>query len=423
MPNTIIVGAQWGDEGKGKIVDFLTEKSDVVVRPQGGNNAGHTVIFDQRKFVLHLIPSGILWPNKTCVIGNGVVIDPVNLMEEIDGLIAENFLITPEKLKISDRAHITLPHHRALDLAREANLKNKIGTTGRGIGPTYADKILRTGLRAADLANPDILRNHINQQCAQAAPLLAQADIAPLDPKAIYNEVSQAAKRLVPFLTNTVEYLYGALEAGVNILFEGAQGTYLDIDHGTYPYVTSSNTTAGGACTGSGIPPQAIDKVVGVAKAYTTRVGEGPFPTEDDAVTQYLHGLGREFGATTGRPRRCGHIDGVLLRYAIMVNGINELAVTNLDGLDTHKEIKICTHYDINGTKITLPPASSSDLESATPHYESLPGWESDTTKCTSFDQLPANAKTYIERLEQLFTTKISMIGIGPSREQTIVRE
>lgn len=423
MPNTIIVGAQWGDEGKGKIVDFLTASADVVVRPQGGNNAGHTVIHGENKYVLHLIPSGILWKGKTCVIGNGVVIDPASLVKEIEGLLAVDINVDPEKLRISDRAHLTLPVHRVLDQAREAlRGASRIGTTGRGIGPTYADKIHRSGLRAGDLANPEKIRAHIAALCEDNASLVAEAGLEPMDPDAMSAEVIKAAETLAPYLTDTVAYLHGAMETGVEMLFEGAQGTYLDIDHGTYPFVTSSNTTSGGACTGSGVPPQRIDRVVGVAKAYTTRVGEGPFPTEDPSLSEYLHGLGREFGATTGRARRCGWLDAVLLRYAGMVNGIDELAMTNIDGLDTHDEIRVCTHYELDGERLDLPPASADDLARVIPVYEVLPGWKTDTTGIRSFDDLPANVLSYLDRLRELTGLRTTIVGIGPDREQTLRR-
>lgn len=423
MPNTIIVGAQWGDEGKGKIVDFLTDQADVVVRPQGGNNAGHTVISDGVKYVLHLIPSGILWKGKKCVIGNGVVIDPASLVKEIIGLQDMGIEVSPDNLKISDRAHLTLPYHRVLDKAREARRGDaKIGTTGRGIGPTYADKILRHGLRAADLAHPDRLRAHIESQVAEHAEFVAGSGLPPMDIEAMIAEVGAAAEVLNPYITDTVGYLHAQIDGGVTMLFEGAQGTYLDIDHGTYPYVTSSNTTSGGACTGSGVPPQRIHEVVGVAKAYTTRVGEGPFPTEDEGITNYLHSLGREFGATTGRPRRCGWLDTVLLRYARMVNGITSFAVTNLDGLDEHDEIKICTHYQINGRRYDLPPASVEDLAAAVPVYESLPGWKCDTTAIRDFSELPQRALDFLRRLEELAGMPVRIAGVGPDRVQTLVR-
>lgn len=423
MPNTIIVGAQWGDEGKGKIVDFLTGQADVVVRPQGGNNAGHTVISGGVKYVLHLIPSGILWPGKKCVIGNGVVLDPASLVKEITGLQEKGIAVSPENLRISDRAHLTMPYHRVLDRAREARRgDSRIGTTGRGIGPTYADKILRHGLRAADLRDEARLRAHIEAQVAEHGAFVSGAGLPPMNAAEMAQEVLAAAKVLVPYITDTVAYLHEQLGEGVTMLFEGAQGTYLDIDHGTYPYVTSSNTTSGGACTGSGVPPHRIQEVVGVAKAYTTRVGEGPFPTEDSGFTDYLHGLGREFGATTGRPRRCGWLDTVLLRYAAMVNGITSLAVTNLDGLDEQDEVRLCTHYLVRGEKRDLPPASVAELAEAVPVYETMPGWKLDTSGIREFSALPPAALAFLRRLEELVGAPVTIAGVGPDREQTLVR-
>ena len=308
--NTVVTGLQWGDEGKGKIVDFLTETADLVVRGQGGNNAGHTVIAKGTKYVLHLLPSGILWEGKTCVIGNGVVMDPVGLVKEIDGLEEKGIPVPPERLLISDRAHVVLPYHRELDAAREASLgTRRIGTTKRGIGPTYADKANRCGLRLADLLNKELAHELITLRLAEANPVLATYGLPQFDTDSVLASIKTALDRLRPYITNTIPVLHEAWKSGKEILFEGAQGTYLDVDFGTYPFVTSSNTTAGGASTGSGLPPHAIDRVVGVCKAYTTRVGEGPFVTENAEISDYLHGLGREFGATTGRPRRCGWLD------------------------------------------------------------------------------------------------------------------
>ncbi len=422
MPNTIIVGAQWGDEGKGKIVDFLTEETDIVVRAQGGNNAGHTVIIGEKKYVLHLIPSGILWPGKICVVGNGVVLDPTHLLEEIDGLVAQGIAVTPQNLLISEGAHLVMPYHRGLDAARESRLgAGKIGTTGRGIGPTYADKINRTGLRVADLRDLERLRAKIEIRLAEANPILESAGLPPMDAASIVAGCAAAAERLLPFVVNTVAYLHTAVAAGRSLLFEGAQGTYLDIDHGTYPFVTSSNTTSGGACTGSGVPPRAIDRVVGVAKAYTTRVGSGPFVTENDAFGEKLHALGREFGATTGRARRCGWLDLVLLRFAAMVNGFDELAITILDGLDDMAEIQICVAYELDGKRIELPPATADEMQRCQPIYESLPGWESDTTAITAVEQLPANARAYLDRISSTLGVPVTLVGVGPDRAQTLV--
>ena len=424
MSNTIVIGAQWGDEGKGKIVDLLTEKSDVVVRAQGGNNAGHTVINDGEEYILHLIPSGILWPGKRCVIGNGVVMDPVALLGEIDGLAEKGIEVSPEQLMISDRAHLVMPFHREMDAFREAAKGDgKIGTTKRGIGPTYGDKIDRVGFRLHDLiGDPSEFAERLFRRVEDCNSLFASVGMDRLDAEAIGKGLLAAAERLAPFAADTVAYLHGAMKEGRSILFEGAQGTYLDIDQGTYPFVTSSNTTSGGACTGSGVPPQKIDCVVGVAKAYTTRVGEGPFPTQNETLADRFHKMGREFGATTGRKRRCGWLDLVLVRYAAMVNGFDELAITILDGLDDCEEIPVCTHYELDGEKLTLPPASAHDFERAVPVYENLPGWCSDTTGIERYEDLPDNARAYLGRIEQETETRVSMVGVGPSRDQTIIR-
>src|SRR3954462_1824447 len=346
MANTILVGAQWGDEGKGKIIDFLTEHAEVVVRSQGGNNAGHTVIVGGQKYVLHLIPSGILRQGKMCVIGNGVVIDPVAVAKEIDGLLAQGVQVNAQNLLISDCAHIVLPYHRALDEQRELKKgKNKIGTTKRGIGPAYGDKAARVGLRLSDLIQRDVFEIKLAARIEENNAVLATFGAEPLDYIEVRDAYLAAGEKLRPFVGNTVVYLHQALAAKREMLFEGAQGTFLDLDHGTYPYVTSSNTTAGGACTGSGVPPHRMDRVLGVMKAYTTRVGEGPFPTENEEISDLLHGMGREFGARTGRARRCGWFDSVATRHATMVNGIDDLAITNLDGLDTVETIKVCVAY------------------------------------------------------------------------------
>jgi adenylosuccinate synthase len=419
--NTIIVGLQWGDEGKGKIVDFLTESAHVVIRSQGGNNAGHTVITGGTKYVLHLLPSGILWDHKTNVIGNGVVIDPVGFCQEIARIEGLGVAITPEKLLISDRAHVVLPLHKELDAARELSLgEHKIGTTKRGIGPTYADKINRCGLRMADFHDRVFATERITRRVAEANEILARYELPTFDADAVCEEVFTALERLMPHVTNTIPVLHAAWKAGQTLLFEGAQGTLLDVDFGTYPFVTSSNTTAGGACTGSGLPPMAIQRVIGVCKAYTTRVGSGPFPTGDEGLSDYLHGLGREFGATTGRPRGCGWLDTVLLRLACMVNGVTGLAVTNLDGLDAYATLQICTGYTIDGVLHTLPPSERSAWDRAIPVYETLPGWNCDTTACTRYEDLPAAAKAYLARLAKLCDAPISFVGVGPDRTQTL---
>jgi len=419
--NTIIAGLQWGDEGKGKIVDYLTESADVVIRSQGGNNAGHTVITNGTKYILHLLPSGILWDDKVNVIGNGVVIDPVGLVEEIRRIESQGVAITPEKLLISDRAHIVLPIHKELDAAREAALgSHKIGTTKRGIGPAYADKINRCGLRVADFHDPAFVTERITQRVAEANEILARYELPTYEAEAVCAEVFTAFERLRPHVTNTIPVLHTAWKARQTLLFESAQGALLDVDFGTYPFVTSSNTTAGGACTGSGLPPMAIQRVIGVCKAYTTRVGSGPFPTVDEGLSDYLHGLGREFGATTGRPRGCGWLDTVLLRLACMVNGVTGLAVTNLDGLDAYETLQICTAYDIDGHQHPLPPAERDAWERAVPVYEALPGWQCDTTACTRFADLPPQAQAYLTRLAELCDAPIAFVGVGPDRAQTI---
>ena len=420
--NTIICGLQWGDEGKGKIVDFLTEKADLVVRGQGGNNAGHTVIAKGKKYVLHLIPSGILW-DKQCVIGNGVVMDPVGLCKEIESLEAEGVPITPERLLISDRAHVVLPYHRELDAARELSLGDKkIGTTKRGIGPTYADKANRIGLRLADFTDPKKAKELITTRLEEANRTLAYHDLPTFETDAVYAEVEAAIDRLRPHFSNVIPVVHQAWKNEEVILFEGAQGTFLDIDFGTYPYVTSSNTTSGGACTGSGMPPHAIDRVVGVCKAYTTRVGSGPFPAQNDDIAEFFHSRGMEFGATTGRPRRCGWLDTVLIRYAVMVNGVTDLAVTILDGLDERETIKICVGYDIKGEIHEFPPAERDHWDHIVPIYQEVPGWQEDTTKCRSYDELPQLAQEYLARIEELTGAPVSYVGVGPDREQTIIR-
>jgi len=423
MPNTIVVGAQWGDEGKGKIVDFLTENTDVVARAQGGNNAGHTVISGGTKYVLHLVPSGILWPTKMNIIGNGVVLDPIGLCEELAKLRGQGITITPKNLIISDCAHLAMPYHRGLDKAREAQRGDKkIGTTGRGIGPSYADKVERIGLRGSALRDPDALCAEVAQRIAEHNAFIASQGIEPVIADDVLPILHAAATELAPHITNTVVALHEAYDAGKSILFEGAQGTYLDIDHGTYPFVTSSNTTAGGACTGSGIPPLFITDVVAVAKAYTTRVGSGPFITENDAFGDLLHGMGREYGATTGRARRCGWLDMVLVRYACMVNGASELAITNLDGLDGLDEVCLCNAYELDGKVIHHPPSTIAEIERCKPIYESMPGWKQDLSGAKSFDDLPPAAHAYLDRVAALAKTPIKLLGIGPAREQTLRR-
>ena len=423
MPNVVIVGAQWGDEGKGKIIDFLTESADVVVRAQGGNNAGHTVIVDGEKHVLHLIPSGILWPDKMCVIGNGVVMDPVSLLGEIDGLRARGRTITPDNLLLSNRAHLALPTHRALDRFREARLgAGRIGTTGRGIGPAYADKAHRGGLRLADLMVPKDFAAKLEPKVAETNELLATVGLERLDFTEVRDSLLAAGERLAPHVTDTAVFIHRQLKAGRRLLFEGAQGSHLDVDFGTYPFVTSSSTIAGGACTGAGVGPHAIDQVIGVCKAYTTRVGSGPFPTENEAFSDKLHALGREFGATTGRPRGCGWLDLVLLRYSAIVSGLDELAVTNLDGLDDFATIPVCVAYELDGQRLETPPVRIEDWERVTPIYEDWAGWQQDISGVRRWQDLPANARAYLDRLSEALELPIRMAGVGPDRSQTLVR-
>jgi adenylosuccinate synthase len=421
MANTILIGAQWGDEGKGKIIDVLTARADIVVRSQGGNNAGHTVIHRGTKYVLHLIPSGILRRGKVCVIGNGVVVDPIALVTEIEGLRSLGIKID-NNLLISDCAHLVLPYHRLLDEQRELRKGHvKIGTTKRGIGPAYGDKAARTGLRMSDLIQPILFSKKLQAKIRENNSILAALGAEPISFRDVNESYLVAAEKLRPFVGNTVVYLHRALERGKEILFEGAQGTFLDIDHGTYPYVTSSNTTAGGACTGSGVPPHRMDRVVGVMKAYTTRVGEGPLPTEDRQFAEMLHNLGREFGATTGRARRCGWFDAVASRYACMINGIDELAVTNLDGLDTVDPIRVCIAYRLSGKRLNVPPCDAAQLNNCEPIYQELPGWRKSTHSARKFSQLPAAAKDYLKYISKRTGAPLSIVSVGPARGQTIL--
>jgi len=421
MANTILIGAQWGDEGKGKIIDVLTGKADIVVRSQGGNNAGHTVIHRGVKYILHLIPSGILRRAKICVIGNGVVIDPIALVAEIDGLRNLGIAIG-KNLLISDCAHLVLPYHRLLDEQRELRQEGaRIGTTKRGIGPAYGDKAARTGLRMSDLMQPIVFSKKLQAKVLENNKILQALGAKPISFREVNESYLQAGEKLRPFVNNTVVYLHRALERGKEILFEGAQGTFLDIDHGTYPYVTSSNTTAGGACTGTGVPPHRMDRVVGVMKAYTTRVGEGALPTEDRRLTETLHSLGREFGATTGRKRRCGWFDAVATHYATMINGIDELAITNLDGLDDVDPIRICVGYRLNGRRLDVLPCDATQLANCKPVYEEVRGWRKSTHSARKFSQLPLAARKYIKYISKLTGAKVSVISVGPARGQTII--
>lgn len=418
--NIILVGAQWGDEGKGKIIDVLTEQVGVVVRTAGGNNAGHTVFINKEKFVLHLVPSGILHKGKKCVIGNGVVVDPVGLKNEIEELKSRGINVDGN-LFLSETAHVVLPYHRELDAQREVlKGKNKIGTTKRGIGPAYADKASRTGLRVLDLVDIDRFAELLKQRIKENNLILKTFGAKPLSYKQVFEQYKEAAEFLKPYVTNTVILLHEEIRKGSGILFEGAQGTFLDIDHGTYPYVTSSNTTAGGACTGSGVPPTMIDTVIGVIKAYTTRVGEGPLPTEDKEISDLLHSMGREFGATTGRPRRCGWFDAVAVKHAVMINGIEKLAVTNLDGLDTIDVIKVCIGYKYDSKTYDYFPSDVNILAKVEPVYAEFEGWKTPTTGAKGWKDLPKKTREYLKAISDLTGAKIGIISVGPERSQTI---
>jgi len=420
MANTILVGAQWGDEGKGKIIDVLTEQADVVVRTQGGNNAGHTVHVSGQKYVLHLVPSGILRPKRICVIGNGVVVDPVGLVKEIKDL-RDLGIKSRGNLFLSETAHLVLPYHRELDDQRETlKGKQKIGTTKRGIGPAYGDKAARTGLRVLDLINPQRFRQQLEARIRDNNEVLKAFGAKPLSFHDVHKAYRAAGDYLKPFVANTVVLLHEALRRGDSILFEGAQGTFLDIDHGTYPFVTSSNTTAGGACTGSGIPPHRMDRVVGVMKAYTTRVGEGPLPTENKDIADMLHAMGREFGATTGRPRRCGWFDSVATRHACMVNGIDDLAVTNLDGLDALETIPVCVAYRDGRKRYDYVPNDVEILARCQPVYAEFPGWRAPTSAARKWKDLPPKARSYLKALAELTGAHLAIASVGPGREQTI---
>ena len=422
MANTVLVGAQWGDEGKGKVIDYLTDRVDVVVRSQGGNNAGHTVVVGDTKYILRLIPSGILRPGKICLIGNGVVVDPISLCEEIAELRGQGVEISSRNLLISDAAHLVFPYHKLIDEQRElAHGRNKIGTTKRGIGPAYGDKIARVGIRLGDLLEPELFRERLESRIQEVNWLLQQYGSKPIDWRELGDQYLATGEQLQDMITNTVLALHRLMDSRKEILFEGAQGTFLDIDHGTYPYVTSSNTTAGGACTGSGVPPNRIDRVVGALKAYTTRVGEGPFPTENQELSDLLHSMGREIAVNTGRKRRCGWFDAVATRFAVMVNGIDEMAVTNLDGLDSLETIKICVAYERDGKKVDSPPTCVRKFKRCTPVYIDVPGWKEPTTSARSYDDLPKNARLYLEKICELAGTKLSLVGVGQKREQTIV--
>jgi adenylosuccinate synthase len=424
LANVIVIGAQWGDEGKGKITDLLSRSADVVVRPQGGVNAGHTIVVNGQTFKLHLIPSGILYPDTECIIGSGTVIDPKVLLQEFDQLEALN--VSLDRLYISQTAHVTMPFHRLLDQASEEKRgEHKIGTTGRGIGPTYADKSERMGIRVVDLMNPEILRKKLLWTVEYKNVVLDKLyDLPPLDPETVIAEYTTYADRLRSHVVDSSLKIYEAIHQRKNILFEGAQGTLLDLDHGTYPYVTSSNPIAGGACVGAGIGPTMIDRVIGVAKAYTTRVGEGPFPTElDGDLNQHLCDRGAEFGTTTGRRRRCGWFDGVIGRYAVRINGLDCLAITKLDVLDQLEEIQVCVAYELDGKTCDHFPGNAAEFARCQPIYKTLPGWQCSTEDCRSLEDLPPQALDYLKFLAELMDVPIAIVSLGASRDQTIIVE
>ena len=421
MPNTVLVGAQWGDEGKGKVIDVLTAEADLIVRYQGGSNAGHTVIVAGKKYVMHLVPSGILHAGKLCAIGNGVVVDPIALLEEIK-MLEDNGIKVAGRLFVSSRAHMVLRYHNALDKAEEAarGADGKIGTTGRGIGPAYRDKICRCGLRMGDLLENDFAER-LAANIASANLTLKAMGAPVLDAAELQSLYAEVARTLKPYVTDTVELVNRMANEGKSLLLEGAQATMLDVDFGTYPYVTSSNPSAGGACTGTGLSPRRIDRVVGVIKCYTPRVGEGPFPTDLlDATGEMLRARGGEFGATTGRPRRCGWFDAVVGRYAALVNGVDLWAFTKLDVLDTLPVIKICVAYECDGKRLETMPASLSTLRRCKPIYEEMPGWMTPTSKVTRYDDLPPAARAYVERLVKLIGGKLGVLSVGPDRETTL---
>jgi len=424
MATLVAVGAQWGDEGKGKIVDWLAPRADLVVRFQGGNNAGHTLVVDGEQTVLHVVPSGVLHPDTINLIGPGVVVDPEVLTSELEALARRGILRDPSRVRVSGRAHVILEWHVALDLAREeARSEGKIGTTGRGIGPTYEDKVARRGIRVADLLDPESLRAGLARAAADRNRELEYYGRPAVDLDALFVSGCRYGRKLEPYVDHTGRILMRALRAGKNVLFEGAQGTFLDIDHGTYPFVTSSNCVAGAACTGAGIGPTAIDRVLGISKAYTTRVGGGPFPTEESgSAGENLRERGSEFGATTGRPRRCGWLDVVMLREAATVNGLTGLALNKLDILSGLAEIPVATAYRIDGKQTDEMPMTLTELARAEPVYETLPGWSEDVTQARDDAALPAAARRYVEAIENWVGVPVELLSVGPGRDQTIAR-
>lgn len=427
MASVVVIGTQWGDEGKGKIVDLLTRYADFVVRFQGGNNAGHTLVVDGKQYIFHIIPSGILYEDKTCVIGNGVIIDPGVLLKEMADLAGRGLTVTPNKLLISSNAHLIMPYHQQLDQARENALAagKKIGTTGRGIGPCYMDKVGRVGMKVGDLLDPALFKEKLQVAVEEKNFILTkQFNAAPVDMAAISAQFERFAEQLAPFVGNVSVVLDQARKAGKNILFEGAQGTQLDIDHGTYPFVTSSNTIAGNACIGSGFGPSHIDEVIGILKAYTTRVGEGPFPTElpeGDVIGDTLQQKGHEYGATTGRRRRCGWFDAVVANDAVRLNGLTGFAVTKLDVLSGLKSLKIATGYTVEGRPYSYMPENIRLARAAQPVYEEMAGWSQELGDVHSYDDLPQEARDYLKRLEDLTGVAPAIVSVGPDREKTLL--
>ena len=422
--NIAVIGSQWGDEGKGKLIDILSQDKDITVRYQGGNNAGHTVVVGDKEYVFHLLPSAILHKGKSCVIGNGVVIDPKVLLEEMKGLEKKGLKIDPKRFKISGLCHIIMPYHRILDGLREKKRDHKIGTTGRGIGPCYADKVTRCGIRMIDLLNPKVLEMKLRDNLREKNEIFRKVfNDKGYSFEKTYKEYLSYGRKLKPFVTNTVIYLNEQMDKGKTVLFEGAQGTFLDIDFGTYPFVTSSNSIVGGICNGTGVAPMKVDKAIACVKAYTTRVGEGPFPTEfSSKLMDIIRTKGNEFGATTGRPRRCGWFDSVLVRYSVIINGIIELAIMKLDVLDELPEIQICTGYKYKGKIYKEFPMDYQAITESKPIYETHPGWMESTQHIREYRKLPKNAKKYIERLEKLLKVGVKYISMGPKRDEIIIR-
>ncbi|RLB25923.1 MAG: adenylosuccinate synthase [Deltaproteobacteria bacterium] len=424
MENMVVVGTQWGDEGKGKVVDLLTAGADMVVRYQGGNNAGHTLVVGGKKYIFHLIPSGILYEDKICLIGNGLVVDPEVLLEEIKRLEDAGVSVGPERLVLSEKAHLIMPYHKAIDVAREAAKgKVKIGTTGRGIGPCYEDKAARIGVRAIDLTEPDELERKIRSNLAEKNFYLEKLlGAEPLEPQPIVDKYLEMASKLVPYIGDVSFMLYEAATKGKVILFEGAQGTHLDVDHGTYPFVTSSNPVAGTVCAGAGIGPNILRHILGVVKAYTTRVGAGPFVTElQDKIGDYIQEKGAEFGSTTGRRRRCGWLDLVVIMDSVRVNGLTGLAITKLDVLTGLEKLKICVEYELDGKKLRARPASLNALARCKPIYKEMPGWSEDISGARELSDLPPEARAYLKEIEEITSVPISLVSVGPAREQTII--